>query len=158
MAAIALTAAQLGVWYASRLDPENTAFNAAQCVELTGAVDVDALVAAISLTVSETDALRLRFADGPGGVRQSVAEHGSPVAVVDLRADATPRETAREWMRGDLATACDLTGDDLHLSAVFLVGDAVLWYLRAHHLLLDGVGFRLVTERVAAHYSAGAVE
>ncbi|MFI6099300.1 amino acid adenylation domain-containing protein [Lentzea sp. NPDC051213] len=153
MGAIALTAAQLGVWYASRLDPENPGFNAAQCVELTGAVDVEALVTAIERTSGETEALRARFTDGPDGVCQSLAHKAFPVEVVDLRADAEPRETAREWMRRDLATAADLTGDGLYTQAVFLTGDAVLWYLRAHHLLLDGVGFRLVTERVAAYYS-----
>ncbi|GGU32504.1 non-ribosomal peptide synthetase [Lentzea flava] len=158
MAAIALTAAQLGVWYASRLDPENPGFNAAQCVELTGAVDVDALVAAIERTVSETDALKVRFADDAGGVRQSLVDNDVRVEVIDLRGAAAPREAAQGWMRQDLAVACGLTGDDLCAQLVFLVGDAVLWYMRAHHLLLDGVGFRLVTERVAAHYSGTAVE
>lgn len=34
-----LSGAQLGIWYAQQLDPDNPIFNTAECIEIRGPVD-----------------------------------------------------------------------------------------------------------------------
>ncbi|WP_273937932.1 non-ribosomal peptide synthetase [Kutzneria chonburiensis] len=140
-----LTAAQLGVWYATRIDPANPSHNTGDHVEIRGRLDVEQFRAALRIVAAETEALRTRFVDGPAQLVLDKPDWELTVV------DADPYQ----WMQADLATPVDLTADSLVAQALFvLVEDHFLWYQRVHHILLDGTGSGLVMRRVAEVYSA----
>jgi pristinamycin I synthase-2 len=159
-ARLPLTAAQLGIWFAQARDPHSPVFNTGEYVELTGGLDADRFEAALRATVARTDALRLRFhTDAEGTVTQSVADD-VPFTLhrVDVSAEDDPAAAADAWMRDVIARPLDVTcGRPLFTQALFTLGPGRhRWFQHVHHLLLDGYGFRLVAERVAAAYRAGA--
>ncbi len=146
-----LTAAQQGVWLGQQLAPESPQFNIAEYVDISGPVEISVLVACIEAAVAEASALHVRFVE-TGQVRTAVT---AEVAVIDLLDEADPVAAARSWMLRDVATPRSLTGGDLFAHRVFRVGDRrILWYHRAHHILLDGYGMALLTGRVAELYRA----
>ncbi|HZF89585.1 amino acid adenylation domain-containing protein [Streptomyces sp.] len=153
-----LTDAQLGIWYAHQLDPSGTGYQGAQYVDIDGPVDVPALAAAVHRAVQETGTLRVTFADGPDG--PVVTRDGSAwrVQVTDLREHDDPHAAAHAWMAADLARPVDLSRGPLFTQALLVLGPRrVLWYQRAHHIVMDGYGHALVTRRVADLYARPAL-
>ncbi|MDI5967959.1 amino acid adenylation domain-containing protein [Streptomyces sp. SL13] len=151
-----LTAAQAGMWYAQRMSPDSTIYNGGQYLEIHGPVDEALFEAALRRVVRETDALRTRFAEDADGPWQIVDAdpHWSP-RLVDLSAEADPQAAAESWMWQDLARPVDLGAGPLFLFALIRVAaERYLWYLRCHHIALDGFSSALVGQRVAEVYSA----
>ncbi|GAA0811218.1 non-ribosomal peptide synthetase [Spirilliplanes yamanashiensis] len=149
-----LTTAQQALWFAQQLDPDNPVYTCAHYVDLRGPLDADRLLAAIGAVTAAADVLTTRFETDGADVWQ-VPAPAVPVPVIDLRAHAEPGKQSVDWMRAETARPRPLTGGDLAGHALLLLGDGhARWYLRAHHILLDGFGFSLVTEAVAAAYAA----
>ncbi|MGW1996354.1 amino acid adenylation domain-containing protein, partial [Embleya sp. NPDC001921] len=151
-----LTAGQLGVWYAHQVAPEHTVYNVGEYLEIHGDVDVDLFVSAVHRVLDQAETHRLRFRTVDGAPRQypdPADEH--PVRVVDVGAEADPRAAADNWMRRDLARRLDPCTDRLFTSVVLtLAPGRVLWYQRAHHLVMDGHAGSLIADRVARVYTA----
>ncbi|PAZ13584.1 non-ribosomal peptide synthetase, partial [Streptomyces sp. SA15] len=153
-----LGAAQRGIWYAQRLDPGNPLHNGAACLDLRGPLDTGAFREAVRRAVAGTEALHLEFAEhGAGGrLGDEPVQRLAPAANVPLPPqERTTHDEALRWMRDDLATAAPPSDGPLSAHALFHVGaDRHLWYHRAGHLLLDGMGMWLFQRRVEAVHSA----
>ncbi|MFD9410731.1 non-ribosomal peptide synthase/polyketide synthase [Streptomyces sp. NPDC059989] len=149
-----VTAAQLGVWVAQRLEPESPLYQCAVHFD-SAPLDIEVLRRAVVRAVAETDTLRSRFGDD-GEVFQVVrAEVDDTVDVVDLRAEEDPEAAARAWMDRDLASVPDLGGDTLFRHALLIVADdRHFLYLRYHHIVLDGFGQTRYLDRLARIYTA----
>lgn len=148
-----LCAAQEGLWFAQRLDPENPLFNTGQFIELTGPLDVEAFCKAHAAAMVEAEALRLRITVVDGQLMQYVSDAVPCLEVVDLRGVDDGFAQARAAMDHDSATPCDPTRDALARFVLYRLSDTHhLWYERIHHLATDGYGMVLVTNRVAAIY------
>ncbi|MFD4366942.1 amino acid adenylation domain-containing protein [Rhodococcus sp. NPDC058521] len=161
--AVPLTAAQRELWAAHQLDATGSVYTTAEYVELPADVDVSILQRAIDTVLDEAEILSVAFDQEPGAgdgdpnsVTQSV-ESGRRPALESVTAGS--REDALEWMSADLGGSIDLSGTEaLARTALLCTGDAVLWYLRAPHILLDAYGYSLLIRRVAALYTALAAE
>ena len=150
-----LTPAQLGVWYAQLLDPA-TPINIAQYVDVHGDLDVEVLQQVSVDAAREFGSTVVRLGETDGEPYQCV-DPALPVDIVpvDLRAAADPVAAAHEWMRADYTAPVDLLSDRLFAGAVLRVGERRwFWYLRAHHIVLDGFGALTNTMRVAERYTA----
>ncbi|MEO3814432.1 amino acid adenylation domain-containing protein [Sphaerisporangium sp. B11E5] len=151
-----LSMAQSGVWTAQNLDPDDPSYNAGQYVEITGPLDLAVLREAVRQTQEESEAIRLRVRSDENGFHQVVAPcEDAGLPLVDLTGAPDPRRAAIEWMNADVAKPVDLTGQDLFVSVLLALGpDHWIWYMRAHHVIIDGFGAGLVASRVAALYTA----
>ncbi|MFF0543426.1 non-ribosomal peptide synthase/polyketide synthase [Nocardia thailandica] len=152
-----LTPAQLGVWYAQLLDPD-VPINIAQYVDLTGDLDVTALQQAAATAAHSYGSPLVRLGENDGVPFQFV-DHSIPVEdelpLIDLREHDDPVAAAHEWMRADFGTPVDLLTDRLVGGAILRVGDRRwFWYLRGHHIVLDGYGAFANTQRIAELYTA----
>jgi nonribosomal peptide synthetase DhbF len=155
-AAHPLSGAQEGLWFAQRLDPANPAYNTAEYVEIHGPVDPELFEAALRRTVSEAQTFAQRFTDTPDGPRALLVTGDDwPLRLVDISAEEDPHAAARAWIRTDMASAADLGEGPLFTQALFRAGpDRWFWFLRAHHILLDGYSYKLVARRLAEVYTA----
>jgi enterobactin synthetase component F len=154
-APLPLLGAQAGMWFAQQLDPQNPSYNIADYLDIDGPVDTALLTAAIRAAIAEADALGVAFGDGPGQPQQRPVPPDWPVTEVDLSAEPDPAVAAQDWMAADLATPIDPATGPLGTIALLRTGpERVLWYQRAHHIVIDAYGAGLIVARVAAHLDA----
>ncbi|WP_433524686.1 non-ribosomal peptide synthase/polyketide synthase [Nocardia pseudovaccinii] len=150
-----LAPAQLGVWYAQLLDP-GVPINVAQYVDVPGVLDPAILQEVSVIAAREYESVLVRLGESGGVPNQCVDPANSvDIQAIDLREYADPVGAAREWMRADAGAPVDMLTDRLFAGAVLRVADErCFWYLRAHHIVLDGFGALTNTQRVAQLYTA----
>jgi amino acid adenylation domain-containing protein/non-ribosomal peptide synthase protein (TIGR01720 family) len=111
------------------------------------------LAAAVRRIVAAHDALRLRFVASPGGwLQEQTPEAGeTPFTAIDLASlpperRRTTLETAAAWLQASL----DLGTGPLFRTALFNVGsgEPARLLLIAHHLIVDGVSWRILLDDV----------
>jgi len=151
-----LSVAQSSIWTAQAIDPASPAFNIAEYVDIRGPLRVDLFAFALRQLVNESDALRLRISVHPEGAQQSVVAFPDwEMLFVDLSSDADPVAAANVWMHEDLELPLHLDQSPLFLYALLRLGpERFFWYVRYHHLCMDGFGGALIAKRVAQIYSA----
>lgn len=150
-----LSGAQLGIWYAQQLDPDNPIFNTAECIEIRGPVDPVLFEKALRQVVGEADALFARFGEDADGPWQSIDPSPDwPLHVMDVSGKEEPHLAAQSWMEHDLAQAIDLSRGPLFTEALFkLAADRYYWYQRIHHIAIDGFGVSLLLQKVSEVYT-----
>ncbi|MEU6391698.1 amino acid adenylation domain-containing protein [Streptomyces sp. NPDC046939] len=152
-----LTGAQEGLWYAQRLSPDSAAYNTGEAVEIHGPIDAELFEKALRRAVGEADTFALRFLDTDDGPRCVTAPDADdwPLHRVDVSGADDPGSAAWEWIRTDLAAPVDIDKGPLFSHALLtLAPDRHLWFLRAHHILLDGYSYKLLGRRLADTYNA----
>jgi enterobactin synthetase component F len=155
-AALPLTGPQLGMWAGQQLDPQSPSFWTGEAIELEGPLDAQALEASIREALSACDALQMRYADEGEGVRQRLQTRRNVLIAREDYADCSdPWGSAWQWMREDLLRPADLAQRPLFATALIRISEQRhIWYLRSHHIALDGFGYLLLIHRVAELYSA----
>ncbi|MBH1964432.1 MAG: amino acid adenylation domain-containing protein [Comamonadaceae bacterium] len=150
-----LTEAQLGLWYAQRLAPENPSFNTGHALWIRGELNEAAFTEAALQAASEAQSLSLAFRDGFDGPRQWLDASRLPdLERVDLSTSPDAATCAREIFLQDMQTPIDPVTAPLSRQCLFVLGpDAYVWYQRVHHLANDGYGMALWGARVCELYA-----
>ncbi|HZU31810.1 MAG TPA: amino acid adenylation domain-containing protein, partial [Candidatus Angelobacter sp.] len=150
-----LSAAQSAIWVAQRIDPASPAYNIAEYVAIRGPLRPDLFASALRQLVNECDALRLRIAIRAEGVRQYVADLSDwQLPLIDFSVQNDPGAAADAWMREETARPIDFDHDLLFTYALLrLAPEHFLWYVRYHHICMDGAGGALIAKRAAQIYS-----
>ncbi|CAL9608323.1 Dimodular nonribosomal peptide synthase [Nocardiopsis dassonvillei] len=154
--ALPLTAAQRGIWFASRVDETRFRYWGDH-VRISGRLRVDLFERAVRAAVAETEALNTVFGEDRDGVPwQLVRDRGDwHFETVDLTGRPDPLRPAEEHMGARLGRAVDLTKDPLFDCALYRIGaEEYLWQWSVHHIALDGAGLAMVLDRIGAHYRA----
>ncbi len=131
--------------------PEPHRFNQSLLLAVSRPAAAATLLAAAAALARHHDALRLRFARGPAGWRQSIAPADDPRSVALLHVDlsALPAErlaAAIESATDEVQGGLDLGRGPLFAAALFATGAAGRdrLFLAAHHLTVDAVSWRLL--------------
>ncbi|WP_169811475.1 non-ribosomal peptide synthetase [Nocardia harenae] len=151
----ALAPAQLGVWYAQQLEPE-VPINVAQYVDVEGELDTELLQEVTRVAAAEYESALVRLGARDGIPFQLVDPSlDVRVSVLDLRGHGDPVAAGHAWMRADAGRPVDLLADRLFAGAALRVGERRwFWYMRAHHIVLDGFGALACATRIAELYTA----
>ncbi|WDF86368.1 condensation domain-containing protein [Serratia ureilytica] len=152
-----LAPAQLDFWEEYTLHPGQTLSTVAHCTELCGAIEEAALCRAIAATLAETQAFALRFGerrdDHPPPLRHE-PQRIPPLQRIDLQTHRDPWQAAQSLMHEDIAQHRALHREPLAAAWLLKLGpERYLWYVRAHHILVDGFGMALIEHRCAALYA-----
>lgn len=152
-----LTLPQLDFWEEFTFQPDQPVSTVAHYVEIEGDVDESALKRAIDQTIREAEILSARFrTEGQGEAPMQFCDPDlvPELQLTDLRARQDPAGAAVERMELDLNAKLDLRQDKLSAHVLFRVGDArYFWYIRAHHIIVDGYGLALIERRCAQLYN-----
>ncbi len=160
--ALPLVAAQPGIWMAEQLAAQRgQAYSIAHCIELSGPLDEAALVAAMRLGLAEADTLHARYELRADGTAQQHLRTPSPDDIpAPDRLDWHDPADAEAWMAADIGRGCALDGSapSYRLALMRLPDQGGQprwwWYIRCHHLALDGYSFTALTRRIAELYKA----
>src|SRR5258705_7139733 len=108
--ALALSNAQLGIWFAQKLDPGSAAYNIGEYIEIDGPVVLPLFERALRQVVSEAQSLRLQFSEQAGEPWQYIGEPTAwPLPIIDVSAESDPRAAAETWMQTELPRPIDPT-------------------------------------------------
>ncbi|WP_338861871.1 amino acid adenylation domain-containing protein (plasmid) [Mycetohabitans rhizoxinica] len=150
-----LSSAQTEIWLAQQLHPDSPVYNIAQYIVIEGAIEPAVFEAALRQVIDEADTLRLQFVVSDDGLRQRIGAPAWSMPVLDLTAQADPQAAAQAWMCADYQQPVNLMQGPLFCYALLKVAPAQwIWYQRYHHIMMDGYGQSLITQRVAHVYSA----
>ncbi|WP_394830602.1 amino acid adenylation domain-containing protein [Pendulispora rubella] len=158
-----LTFAQSGIWFAQQLDPENRHYNIGEYLDIRESVDVERFEAALRRAVADVEALRIQVVRAESGPCQVINDDVNwSFRVIDFSGSDNPVIEAEAWMKADLGSFFDLTAGPLFaFSLLRIAPDRFFWFLRCHHIALDGFGFGLLVKRVIEAYASlreGAAE
>ncbi|MFI6041103.1 amino acid adenylation domain-containing protein [Nocardia sp. NPDC051321] len=152
-----LTAAQRELWWGHQVAVDPAAYRTAEVTwfDSAGNLDHTHLEFAIARAIDESRLGAVRFTTNETDHGMIVdANQRISVELLDVADEAA----ARAMMSGDIQAIdedpADL-GAPLLRTALISLGDGrVAWYLRAHHLLLDGFGYLLLRQRIEKIYTA----
>lgn len=136
-------------------------FNQSVLLELATDVDLVALRAALGVLVEHHDALRMRYEHADGQWRQfNAADEDAPTwqptELSTLDAAAQRAEISR--VTAGLHADIDLGRGPLLKTALFELGSGAgpVLFLAAHHLVVDGVSWRILLEDLETAYQQSA--
>ena len=151
-----LSSAQLGIWFAQKLNPDSPAYNIGEYLEVDGPLEPELFERALRDVVSAAEALRVRIIEQAGEPRQFVdgPRDDWSLPFIDVSSEADPRAAAEAWMRRDLGRPVEPTRGPLFGFALFRTSiDRFFWYARYHHIVMDAFGMALIARQVASAYA-----
>jgi amino acid adenylation domain-containing protein/non-ribosomal peptide synthase protein (TIGR01720 family) len=152
---VALTPVQIEFFQHHCTNPHH--FNTSLLLETRIPMEVDRLEQAFDELTRHHDALRMRFQKTPSGWDQFYAGHGEPLPLIHLDLSGLPQGEEREAVEA----ACSQLQSSLNLSTGPLMRVAYLdlganrparLLAIFHHLIMDGVSLRIVTEDFQSAY------
>ncbi|MCA1681998.1 MAG: amino acid adenylation domain-containing protein, partial [Actinobacteria bacterium] len=152
---VALTPIQQWLFEINPVRPER--FDQSLMAELLEGVDVVALRAALDAVIEHHDALRMRFECVDGSWRQD----NMPVEPVDVlhvrdlsEVDGVARASAIQEVLEEVDSSFDLGRGPLLRAVLFDLGagQRPVLLVAAHHLVVDGVSWRILLEDVESAY------
>ncbi|MEV5576183.1 amino acid adenylation domain-containing protein [Spirillospora sp. NPDC052269] len=151
---VPLSAAQQSVWYAQQLYPE-VPICIAQYIEIEGPLRPELFDRIATIANHEVPSLQIRIVERDGVPFQGLgAVPDAHIPLLDFSAEPDPQGAADVWIRADMATPMDLYGDRLYTLRVLRLGPELhRWYLRAHHIVLDGFAGAMFNAGVAELYT-----
>jgi amino acid adenylation domain-containing protein/non-ribosomal peptide synthase protein (TIGR01720 family) len=137
------------------VDPHH--FNQSLLLAFTRRIEAPALATALTALASRHDALGLRFHRGPAGWEQRAGDATAiPLGVVDLSALAENALTAVvEQAAAEAQASLDLERGPLHRALLLDLGAhrPGRFFWAVHHLVVDGVSWRILLEELETVYS-----
>ena len=157
-----LTAAQRGMWFAERLS-DRYSVNIAQFLDIEHtqeSLDLRILAECLIDACRVLESPYLRMVESGGEVRQVVDQTiNHEVDIIDFRGGVDPFAAAYEWMLDEYRRPVDLAHDKLVISALLRVSDErTLWYMRGHHIVIDGYSALTLTRMAVERYNARVTE
>ncbi|WP_242676751.1 non-ribosomal peptide synthase/polyketide synthase [Rhodococcus sp. ABRD24] len=148
-----LSLAQQRMWFLNRFEPDSAVDNIPVAIRLSGALDVDALQAAIRDVVTRHESLRTVFPDIDGVGAQVIVS--ADRAVVDLGAESIAEAELLERIAAFASAGFDLETDLPVRARLFrLAADEQVLVLVVHHIAADGFSMAPLTRDVMVAYAA----
>ncbi|HEV7829728.1 MAG TPA: amino acid adenylation domain-containing protein, partial [Pseudonocardiaceae bacterium] len=156
--ALPLSPVQQPLWLGHELSSGGTEYNNGVGLRLSGALDLDALRAALDALVSRHESLRTTFRTVDGHGVQIVAASGEiPLRPVDLSTvDSSARDAAVDQaLAEELDCRFDLQRGPLTRAVLIrLAMDDHVLLLNQHHIVTDGWSAGILVEELAELYAA----
>ncbi|WP_306359969.1 non-ribosomal peptide synthetase [Nocardia sp. CC227C] len=156
-ARLPLTRAQQHIWVAQQLDDTGRRLIVGGYVHIHGTIDDAVFERALRIVVAGAETLRVRFDSAADGAAVQVVEElrDWPLYRTSFRTATDPHGAALRYMETALERPFDLRRPPLfehHLLDLGAIG--TLWFIRSHHLVLDGASSAAFIRRVADTYTA----
>ncbi|MFE7722812.1 amino acid adenylation domain-containing protein [Nocardia rhizosphaerihabitans] len=152
-ARIPLSLAQQRMWFLNQFDPESVAYNIPMAVRLSGAIEVEALRAAVGDLVARHETLRTIYPETDDGPIQQVLPESA----------ATPQLEVRRITADELVTAMHALGSSgfdvrsqvpLRVALFELGPDESVLAVVVHHIAGDGSSLTPLTRDLMLAYAA----
>ncbi len=152
-----LSFGQQRLWFISKLNPENSAYNMHTTVRIRGSLDSPRLQQAINKVIARHEILRSSFGLLDSRPVQKIApEFTIPLTVVDLQKEEDALGSALRLCRDTARMPFDLAEAPLLRPQLLKLGNEDhIFHLTVHHILFDEWSSQLFWEELAAFYEHG---
>ena len=152
-AKVPLSFAQRRLWFLHRLEGPSATYNIPMAIRLTGALDQEALEAALSDVVARHESLRTIFPETSGIPRQQIIE--ASVAAVHLHKNNVTEATLQGAIIAAAQQGFDLTSEPPLRAHLFVLGEREhVLLLLLHHIAGDGWSLAPLWRDAAVAYGA----
>ncbi|HEY4051787.1 MAG TPA: amino acid adenylation domain-containing protein, partial [Acidobacteriaceae bacterium] len=153
---LSLSAAQEEAWLSQALVDERENNSIAELIIIDGNLHEGKFIQAIQQVFEEVDCVKLCFKQDDGEIFQWVDASKKVICdVIDLKGRSAPRTIINDWVANDLSLNTDLLKSKPYSLALFTMSSREhIWYLRAHHVIMDGFTGMLWAQRVAEVYTS----
>src|SRR4051794_37705829 len=152
-----LSYGQQRLWFLAQLEPDSIEYNVPMPVRIEGALDVDALTAALEALLERHEVLRTRLVADQDGVPYQVISPAAEFDLdhVDLTAAADPFAAAADLLAQLTAVPFDLAaGPLIRGTLIRLAPDDHVLGLSMHHVVFDEWSVVILERELAALYTA----
>nr|WP_223749142.1 non-ribosomal peptide synthetase [Myxococcus sp. XM-1-1-1] len=155
---VPLSYSQERLWKLFKANPQSTAYNQPAAYRFKGALNPDALRAAVQALVDRHESLRTTFTEEAGQPVQKVAATlRIDLPLEDFRAREDREEEVLRRIAEDARKPFDLTqGPLVRGGLIRLADDEYLFIFSKHHILSDGWSESVITREVVHLYTAFA--
>ncbi|MFE2376796.1 amino acid adenylation domain-containing protein, partial [Streptomyces sp. NPDC059398] len=137
------------------MDPKSPKYNIGECIQIHGPLDGRLFEAALRRASEEHESLNLEFVvEGDTVYQRVVRKQVGRCRTVDLTGTQDPAAAAEQYMTDDMETVDSLTCPRHTFALLKLGPDLHFWYVRYHHIALDGLSGTGIARRVAELYTA----
>ncbi|WP_326841079.1 amino acid adenylation domain-containing protein [Streptomyces sp. NBC_01558] len=154
---IELTAAQQGIWYGQLVNSGSPKYNIGECLEIHGGLDEELFAAAVGRAVALCDSLNIEFVTSGETVRQRVGQRPAVdrdrLRLVDVSGADDPAAAAERYMSDDMAAVDRIEAPRHHLALLRLSPRLHYWYVRYHHIAVDGLSGAVLARTVSDLYA-----
>jgi len=135
--------------------PDNPKYNIGGYIRFNGGLDWEKYCEAVNEVVNACDAFSVTFERTENGITQLFHRHESPkLEVVDLTDEPDPEKTLKAVMSAAFEVPFALDGEYLMFQKLYKVGeDEWFWFIKCHHLIIDGHGFVSLCQKIAEVYN-----
>ncbi|WP_168703427.1 amino acid adenylation domain-containing protein [Gordonia paraffinivorans] len=154
---IPVSYAQARLWFINRMDPSAGTYNMPGAVRMRGALDIDALRAAVRDVVVRHEPLRTRFPSIDGEPIQEILDVDEIDPFVALNVVTTTETELKDALTAQAAAGFDLVAQAPFRVALFQTdtGDNVLMVV-LHHIVGDGASLQPLIVDLLTAYGARA--
>ncbi|KAA1250166.1 amino acid adenylation domain-containing protein [Mycobacterium simiae] len=154
-----LTQAQLGIWLSQQTGGSETDWQSSLFVVIDGAIQPDLVERSIRLVMHEAEPLRASIFEADGQVLQRIVDYPDlEVSFHDLTRAPDPVRDAHALASSIQRTPMSWAGPLFRFRLLQTRGEQFYLFICLHHIVIDGFGFSLLTNRIAAVYSALAAD
>ncbi|MET0236256.1 MAG: non-ribosomal peptide synthase/polyketide synthase [Kibdelosporangium sp.] len=149
-----LSFSQRRLWFLSEFQPDETEYNSAFALRLTGQLDVSALAAAVQELTRRHESMRTTFSGADGeGVQIVHPAVDLPLSIVSC----TPAEVDSA-LRAEFGKPFDIRQGPVFRAALIRLSDVDnILVLSSHHIVVDGWSMGVLAEELSALYAGGTL-
>jgi amino acid adenylation domain-containing protein len=149
-----LSSPQLDLWFDQVLHPNVPLYNIGGYVRIEGPIDQAVFEQALNQVIAENDALRIKLHEEDNLPTQTFAEKVSIQLDFQDFSEKTD-QFARQWMKQAFIKPFQLYNELLFEFVLCKISQhSYYWFMKYHHLIVDGWAMSLIVQRVAAIYNA----
>jgi amino acid adenylation domain-containing protein len=148
-----LSSTQKEIWFEQLLSPNLPIYNIGGYLRISAAIDISIFKQAINQLIQECDALRIKLQQSSESfVVQTIEES------IDLKLnyhEFSENSEAITWMNQEFKQAFKLEGELLFKFSLLKIADhCYYFFIKFHHLIVDGYAISLINKRLATIYNA----
>ena len=135
-----LTHPQKRIWYVNKIHSGSPLHNIGGCINISGAIDVEAMKKAFNILVERNVGLRLRFAEVNDSPMQYVSEFKEQdVDFIDFSKFDDPVAEYEKWSTAAFKKNFDICDNQLYYFAIYKINHSNYGVLlNIHHIISDG--------------------
>lgn len=153
---IPLSVTQRLIWFDAKVSKDQSRFNIGGHILITGDLNIDIFRSCVSQILEENDIFQFDIIEEDGEPFMDFRKPHYPVVqVFDRSYDRTAKDESLTWIQNDISEPFDVTRNEFYITKIFKVSATeVIWYLKIHHVLVDGYAFKLIFKKVAERYNS----